>query len=245
MEVILITSGKGGTGKSTFTANAANILARKGHKTCIIDLDFSLGKVDLLLGLESKIEFDISHVINHNHDVLNAIAKDKHNENLFILASPKSNENILINYEKMATLIETLKRNNFEYVLLDSPPGVNKDNPAKYITDLITSSIVITNQDKMALRDADRIIGILEGAKKQRNSIHLVINKYKKSLITPKNPMKAKEVERVLDVPLLGIISYNNKYSNAVNKGVLASNQSLKIKNEFHNICSEIEKQKK
>lgn len=244
MEVILITSGKGGTGKTTFTANAANILAQKGYKSCIIDLDFGLGKIDLLLGLESKIEFDISHVLNKKQDILNSIVKDKNNDNLFILASPKSNESLTINHQNIKEILSVLEKDGFKYVFLDSPSGINKDNPIHYIKDLITLSLVVTNQDKMALRDADSIIRILEDTNPKRNTIQLVINKYNNPRITSKNCLKAKEIERTLDIPLLGIISQNNKHSKMINKGVLATNHVSKIKNEYIHICSGIEKQK-
>lgn len=240
MKVIAAVSGKGGTGKTTFTTNIANIVSQKGHKTCIIDLDFDLGQIDLLLDIESYIEYDISHILRNEQTTLNSIVQFKDNSNLYLLSSPKSFKEKIHNVDAYKQIIKDLSNNNFEYVFIDTPAGIDSNNPLFDIINIIDLVSVITNPDKISLRDADNIIGILESNGINKNNITLVINKYRRTHFSSKTKIKAKDIERMLDIQLLATIKESHKYQKSVNNLILPTTRFLDIKNEYNTVYKKI-----
>lgn len=241
-EVIIVTSGKGGTGKTTFTANLGYSLAKQGFKTCIIDLDFHSGKLDLVLGLESEVEYNISHIISNKKDTLNALIKDKKNSNLFILPSPRGDEDVTLSQEELTAILEKLKCNDFDFVLLDCPTYSGKESILDMSAQLSDRAIVITNPEKPSLRDADSVISILENVTENyKDKIFLVINKYiEPKVFSNKGILKSKEIQRTLAIPLLGTVTYNTKNSLALNKSVPVVTINNKSLNEYKSIIKEL-----
>ena len=241
-EVIIVTSGKGGTGETTFTANLGYSLAKQGFKTCIIDLDFYSGKLDLILGLESEVEYNISHIISNNEDTLKALIKDKKNSNLFILPSPRSDERVTLSQEKLSIIVEQLKSNDFEFILIDCPTYSSKEELLNISAQLSNKAIVITNPEKPSLRDADSVISVLENiTQNHKDRIFLVINKYiEPKAFSNKGILKSKDIQRILAIPLLGTVSYNTKNSIALNKSVPVVTINSKSFNEYKSIINEL-----
>lgn len=240
MEVILVVSGKGGTGKTTFTANLASTFSQKGYKTGVIDLDLHLGKMDLVLGLESKVEFNLSHIISKKATTIDALIKDKKSDNLFLLAAPKGDENPQLNKDTLSSIIEEFKKNQFDFVLLDCPSGIEHYNPTRTAFELSNTIIVVTNQEKLSLRDADSIIGFFERETNTNQNIQLVINKYIEPRLLSRSTYKSKEIQRILDIPLLGVISNNSKFNKSINEGTPAIYKNGRIKNEFFAISEKL-----
>ena len=241
-EIIMVASGKGGVGKTTFTANLGSILADKGYKTCIIDLDLTPGKMDLVLGLESKVQFDISHILLDKKSTISSLIKDKRTENLFLLPAPRSNESLILSIEKLTKVIEDLKMNKFNFILIDCQSGLDENNPVRIATGLSNRSIVVTNPEKPSLRDADSIIALLENNQNNKDTkVHLVINKYiEPKLLSKKNVLKSTEIQRILAIPLLGTVSYELKNTQAVNEGTPIVYKNSKARNEYKLISEEL-----
>lgn len=241
-EVIIVTSGKGGAGKTTFTANLGYSLAKQGFKTCIIDLDFKSGKLDLVLGLEGEVEYDISHIIQNTKNTLNTLIKHKKNNNLFILPSPRGNEEIILSKEILTTILENLKSDDFDFILIDCPTNSDKDNLFNISTQLSNRYIVITNPERPSLRDADSVISVLENiTHNNKDRILLIINKYiEPKVFATKGILKSKEIQRALATPLLGTVSYNTKNSLALNRSVPIVTINNKSLNEYKSIIKEL-----
>lgn len=211
---IVLTSGKGGVGKSTCTANLGMALAQLGHKVAVVDADFGLRNLDLLLGLENRIVFTALDVLAGETKIEKAMVKDKRQPNLALLAAAQNRSKDAISPDQMKALVQELKL-LYDYVLIDSPAGIemgfhNAIAPAD-------EAIIVTTPEISAVRDADRVIGLLEA--NDIKTMKLLINRLKPAMVQEEKMMSVQDVVDILAVPILGVIPDDERVITASNKG--------------------------
>ena len=215
-EVIVITSGKGGVGKTTTTANIGIGLASKGKKVVVIDTDLGLRNLDVVMGLENRILYNLVDVISGGCRMKQALIKDKRFPELYLLPSAQTKDKSAVSPEQMRKLISELKM-EFDYILLDCPAGIEQG--FKNAIAGANSAIVVTTPEVSAIRDADRIIGLLEAegiAKKE-----LLINKLRVDMVRRGDMMSVEDVTEILAIPLLGVIPDDEQVVIATIRGKL------------------------
>ena len=235
--VIVITSGKGGVGKTTTTANIGAALAEKGHKVLLIDTDIGLRNLDVVMGLENRIVYDLIDVIEGRCRISQALIKDKRCQNLVLLPAAQIRDKNDVNVDQMKELISSLK-DSFDYILIDCPAGIEQG--FKNAIAAANEAIVVTTPEVSATRDADRIIGLLEaaGIKNPR----LVINRLRIDMVKDKNMLSVEDILDILAVKLLGVVPDDENVVISTNKGepLVYKGDSLAAK-AFKNIASRIE----
>ena len=235
--VIVITSGKGGVGKTTTTANIGASLAEKGHKVLLIDTDIGLRNLDVVMGLENRIVYDLIDVIEERCRISQALIKDKRCPNLVLLPAAQIRDKNDVNADQMKELISSLK-DSFDYILIDCPAGIEQG--FKNAIAAANEAIVVTTPEVSATRDADRIIGLLEaaGIKNPR----LVINRLRIDMVKDKNMLSVEDILDILAVKFLGVVPDDENVVIATNKGepLVYKGDSLAAK-AFKNIASRIE----
>lgn len=212
--IIVITSGKGGVGKTTCTANLGMALAKRNQKVAVVDADFGLRNLDLLLGLENRIVFTALDVLAGECRIEKALVKDKRQPNLALLAAAQNRSKESITPEQMQQLVQGLE-GMFDFVLIDCPAGIemgfqNAIAPAK-------EAIVVTTPEISAVRDADRVIGLLE-ANDVKNT-RLLINRLKPAMVQEEQMMSVQDVLDILAVPLLGVVPDDERVIMSSNRG--------------------------
>lgn len=214
-EAIVITSGKGGVGKTTTTANLGTALALQGKKVCLVDTDIGLRNLDLVLGLDNRIIYDLVDVIEGRCKINQALVKDKRvDDKLFLLPAAQTTDKNAVNPEQMKSLVEELKR-EYDYVLIDCPAGIEQGyKNAVAGADL---AIVVTTPEISAVRDADRIIGLLE--QERIAPPRLVINRIRRDLMNNDDTLDINEITTHLSIDLLGIIVDSEEVITSSNKG--------------------------
>lgn len=214
-KVIVITSGKGGVGKTTATANLGAGLALAGKSVVLIDTDIGLRNLDLVLGLENRIVFDLVDVVDGKcRSFRQALIKDKRFDNLHILASAQSRDKDAVKPEQMKALCVEL-RQAFDYILLDCPAGIEMG--FKNAIAGADEAVVVTNPEVSAVRDADRIVGLLEAAEMQ--GIGLILNRVKPGLVKRGQMLSVEDVQDILNLKLLGMVPEDERIVHASNKG--------------------------
>ena len=214
-KTIVITSGKGGVGKTTSTANIGTALALQGHKVCLIDMDIGLRNLDVVLGLENRIIYDLIDVAEGRAKVHQAIIKDKRFDDLlFLLPASQQADKNAIQPERMEEIVDEL-RDFYDYILIDSPAGIEQGFENSIVA--ADAAILITTPEISAIRDADRIIGILE--QRDIEAPKLVINLIRKEMIDNGDVMDVEEITRHLSIELLGIIYDDDQVVRTSNKG--------------------------
>ena len=214
-KVIVVTSGKGGVGKTTATANIGAGLASQGHSVVLIDTDIGLRNLDLVLGLENRIVFDLVDVVEGKcRSFRQALIKDKRFDNLSILASAQSREKDAVKPEQMKKLCNELK-DAFDFIILDCPAGIEMG--FKNAIAGADEAIVVTNPEVSAVRDADRIVGLLEAA--EINTIRLILNRVKPGLIKRGQMLSVTDVQDILNIELLGQVPEDERIVHSSNKG--------------------------
>jgi len=235
--VIVITSGKGGVGKTTTTANIGAALADKGHKVLLIDTDIGLRNLDVVMGLENRIVYDLIDVIEGRCRVSQALIKDKRCPNLVLLPAAQIRDKNDVNTDQMKELIFSLKE-SFDYILIDCPAGIEQG--FKNAIAAADEAIVVTTPEVSATRDADRIIGLLEaaGIKEPR----LVINRIRIDMVKDKNMLSVEDILDILAIKLLGVIPDDESVVISTNKGepLVYKGDSLAAK-AFKNIANRLE----
>ena len=201
--VIVITSGKGGVGKTTTNANIGTALARAGKKVVMIDTDLGLRNLDLLLGLENRIVYTI------------ALVKDKKNPNLCLLAAAQTRDKTAVTEEQLKNICEELKK-DFDFILVDCPAGIEQGFQNAVAG--ASEAIVVTTPEMSAVRDADRIIGLLE-AREEIKSYKLLLNRVRPNLIKSNDMMSVDDVVEILSAQLIGIIPEDTGIITSTNKG--------------------------
>lgn len=226
-KVIVITSGKGGVGKTTTSASIATGLALKGFKTVVIDFDIGLRNLDLIMGCERRVVYDFVNVIQGDAILHQALIKDKNCDNLFILAASQTKDKDALTEEGVGVVIEELSK-DFDYIVCDSPAGIERGAfLALYYAD---EAIMVTNPEVSSVRDSDRILGILDSKSKravegrEKIKAHLLVTRYNPERVENGEMLSVKDIEDILRVPLIGVIPESTDVLQASNTGVPAIN---------------------
>ena len=231
-EVIVITSGKGGVGKTTTTANVGTGLAKLDQKVVLIDTDIGLRNLDVVMGLENRIVYNLVDVVEGNCRIKQALIKDKRYPNLYLLPSAQTRDKTAVSPEQMVKLIEEL-RSEFDYILLDCPAGIEQG--FKNAIAAADRALIVTTPEVSAIRDADRIIGLLEA--EDIRDIHLIINRLRPDMIARGDMMSVEDVIEILAVDLIGTILDDEQIVIAANQGEPLSGRNSQAEEEYRNIC--------
>ena len=213
--VIVITSGKGGVGKTTTSANIGTALAKLGNKVVLIDTDIGLRNLDLLLGLENRIVYTIVDVVEERCKLKQALVKDKKNPNLSLLAAAQTRDKTSVTAEQLKDICDQLKKKN-DFILVDCPAGIEQGFQNAVAG--ASEAIVVTTPEMSAVRDADRIIGLLE-AKEEIESYKLLLNRVRPQLIEQNDMMSVEDVCEILSTELIGVIPEDTGIITSTNKG--------------------------
>lgn len=213
--VIVITSGKGGVGKTTTSANIGTALAKLGNKVVLIDTDIGLRNLDLLLGLENRIVYTIVDVVEERCKLKQALVKDKKNPNLSLLAAAQTRDKSSVSSEQLKDICDKLREKN-DFIIVDCPAGIEQGFQNAVAG--ANEAIVVTTPEMSAVRDADRIIGLLE-AKEEIESYKLLLNRVRQNLIDQNDMMSVEDVVEILSAELIGVIPEDTGIITSTNKG--------------------------
>lgn len=221
-KIIVITSGKGGVGKTTTTAALGAGLALRGKKTVVIDFDVGLRNLDMIMGCERRVVFDFINVIQGDAKLNQALIKDRRLDNLSILPTSQTRDKDALTQEGVEKVLNEL-RNEFDFILCDSPAGIERGaSLAMYFAD---EAVVVTNPEVSSVRDSDRVLGLLNSktrrAEKGENPVkaHLLLTRYDPARVTRGEMMKVEDVLEILSIPLLGIVPESPTVLSASNIG--------------------------
>jgi septum site-determining protein MinD len=221
-KVIVITSGKGGVGKTTTSASFATGLALKGFKTVVIDFDIGLRNLDLIMGCERRVVYDFVSVIQNEATLNQALIKDKACDNLYILAASQTKDKDALSQEGVGQILDELAK-KFDYIVCDSPAGIERGAfLALYYAD---EAIVVTNPEVSSVRDSDRILGILSAKTKRAKEgfepikSHLLVTRYNPNRAEIGEMLSIKDIEDILHIPLIGVIPESKDVLQASNTG--------------------------
>ncbi len=234
-EVIVVTSGKGGVGKTTATANLGTGLARLNKKVVLVDTDIGLRNLDVVMGLENRIVYNLVDVVEGNCRLKQALIKDKRFPNLALLPSAQTRDKSAVTPEQMIKLTNDL-REHFDYVLLDCPAGIEQG--FRNAIAGADRAIVITTPEVSAIRDADRIIGLLEANEMQR--IDLLINRLRMDMIRRGDMMSVEDVVEILAISLIGAVPDDESVVISTNQGEPLSGNETLAGQAFFNVCRRI-----
>ena len=213
-EVIVITSGKGGVGKTTTTANLGSALALAGKKVALVDTDIGLRNLDVVMGLENRIVYDIVDVIEEKCKIRQALIKDKRFKELFLLPAAQTRDKTAINEDQMKELISKLKE-EFDYILIDCPAGIEQGFKNAIVG--ADRAIVVTTAEISAIRDADRIIGLLESS--EIKNPELIVNRLRPNMVRKGEMMDVEDIVDLLSIDLVGVIPDDEYIITQTNKG--------------------------
>lgn len=221
-KIIVITSGKGGVGKTTTSAAISSGLALQGYKTVVIDFDIGLRNLDIIMGCERRVVYDFVNVINEEASLNQALIKDKRISNLFILPASQTRDKDALTLSGVEKVLNDLA-NDFDYIICDSPAGIETGaHMAMYFADY---AIVVTNPEVSSVRDSDRILGIL--ASKTKRAVenlapvqeHLLLTRYDPERVEKGEMLSVEDVKEILAIPLLGVIPESKAVLKASNTG--------------------------
>lgn len=224
-KIIVVTSGKGGVGKTTTSASFASGLALRGFKTAVIDFDVGLRNLDLIMGCERRVVYDFVNVIQGEASLRQALIKDKNCDNLFVLPASQTRDKDALTREGVGKVIEELVHDGFEYIICDSPAGIETGAlMALYFAD---EAIVVTNPEVSSVRDSDRIIGILDAKSKKAEEggtvkTHLLITRYSPKRVDAGEMLSLDDVQHLLRIPLIGVVPESEAVLQASNDGTPA-----------------------
>jgi septum site-determining protein MinD len=235
-KAIVVTSGKGGVGKTTTAANLGTALAMLGNKVAVVDADIGLRNLDVVMGLENRIVYDLVDVVEGKCKVKQALIKDKRFSELYLLPAAQTRDKDAVSAEQMKTLVEELKK-EFDFVMIDCPAGIEQG--FKNAIAGADQAIIVTTPEISAVRDADRIIGLLEASEKEDPV--LILNRIKPHMVESGNMLGIDDVLEILAVDLLGIVPDDEKIVVTTNKGepAVLSDDSLAGK-AYKNIAARI-----
>ena len=221
--IIVVTSGKVGVGKTTTSASIASGLALRGHKTAVIDFDVGLRNLDLIMGCERRVVYDLINVIQNEASLNQALIKDKHCDQLFILPASQTRDKDALSREGVGRVLSDLtEKMGFEYVICDSPAGIEAGAlMALYYAD---EAIVTTNPEVSSVRDSDRILGILQSKSRRAESgdsvkEHLLITRYNPERVAKGEMLSVEDITDILRIPLIGVIPESQNVLQASNAG--------------------------
>ncbi len=235
-QVIVITSGKGGVGKTTTVANVATALARMSYRVVVMDLDIGLKKLDLVLGLENRVIYDIIQVIEGECSLKQALVKDKRFPDLYMLPAAQTRNKDDLRPEQVIHICSQLKP-EFDFVFIDCPAGIEQG--FRNAIAAADRAIVVTNPEVSAVRDADRIIGMLESA--NFKNISLVVNRIRPDMVKSGNMLSIEDLLEHLCIPLLGVVPEDRNVVISTNKGEpIILNDRSTAATAFNNIASRL-----
>ena len=222
-EIIVVTSGKGGVGKTTSSASIATGLARRGKKVAVIDFDVGLRNLDLIMGCERRVVYDFVNVIHGEASLKQALIKDKRYDSLFVLAASQTRDKDALTKEGVEKVLKDLGEDGFDYIVCDSPAGIEKGAfLAMYFAD---KAVVVVNPEVSSVRDSDRILGLL-ASKTRRAELgdgevgaYLLLTRYSPSRVEAGEMLSILDVEEVLGLKSIGVIPESGDVLNASNKG--------------------------
>lgn len=221
-KIIVVTSGKGGVGKTTTSASISTGLALRGHKTCVIDFDVGLRNLDLIMGCERRVVYDLVNVIQGEATLNQALIKDKHCDKLFILPASQTRDKDALSKEGVGNVLNGLDAMGFEFIVCDSPAGIETGAlMALYYAD---EAIVTTNPEVSSVRDSDRILGILQSKSKKAEQggtvkEHLLITRYSPERVEKGEMLSVQDIQDILRIPLIGVIPESQNVLQASNAG--------------------------
>jgi septum site-determining protein MinD len=223
-KIVVVTSGKGGVGKTTTSASFSSGLALRGFKTAVIDFDVGLRNLDLIMGCERRVVYDLIHVIQGEAKLSQALIKDKQCDNLYVLAASQTRDKDALSRDGVGKILFDLAEMGFEYIVCDSPAGIETGAiMAMYYAD---EALVVTNPEVSSVRDSDRILGMLSSktlkAIQGRESIkeHLLINRYNPHRVEDGQMLSLDDIQDILRIPLIGVIPESEMVLQASNQGV-------------------------
>jgi len=221
--IVVVTSGKGGVGKTTTSASFSSGLAMRGFKTAVIDFDVGLRNLDLIMGCERRVVYDLINVINGEATLTQALIKDKHTDNLYVLPASQTRDKDALSEEGVEKIIKELEHQGFDYIVCDSPAGI--ESGAVMALTFADEALVVTNPEVSSVRDSDRILGILQA--KSRRAIegrdpvkeHLLITRYNPNRVEAGEMLSYKDIQEILRVPIIGVIPESEEVLQASNQG--------------------------
>jgi septum site-determining protein MinD len=221
-KIIVMTSGKGGVGKTTSSAAFAVGLAKRGHRTAVIDFDVGLRNLDIAMGCERRVVYDLVNVLNGEATLRQALIRDKRLENLSILAASQTRDKDALEIEPLGKIFDELRK-DFDYIVCDSPAGIEKGAVAAlYFAD---EAIIVTNPEISSVRDSDRILGILASKSKRAEKgeepvkENLLVTRYDPLRVEKGEMLSVEDVQEILSIPLLGVIPESEAVLRASNIG--------------------------
>ena len=225
-KIIVVTSGKGGVGKTTTSAAVGTALAVAGHKTVIIDFDVGLRNLDLIMGCERRVVYDFVNVINDEANLSQTLIKDKRVDKLYILPASQTRDKDALTKEGVEKTLKELGK-TFDYIICDSPAGIERGAfLAMYFAD---EAIIVTNPEISSVRDSDRILGVLSSkskraeGKKEKVKEHLLLTRYSPERVERGDMLSVEDVQDILSIPLLGVIPESKAVLKASNSGTPVS----------------------
>ena len=225
-EIIVVTSGKGGVGKTTTSASLACGLARQGKKVAVIDFDVGLRNLDLIMGCERRVVYDFVNVIHGEATLKQSLIKDKRFDNLFILAASQTRDKDALTQDGVEKILNDLAAMGFEYIVCDSPAGI--ETGALMAMHFADSALIVTNPEVSSVRDSDRILGML--ASKTKRAIegkepikeHLLITRYNPNRVEGGQMLSLGDIKEILRIELIGVVPESETVLDASNQGVPA-----------------------
>ncbi len=223
-EIIVVTSGKGGVGKTTTSASLACGLARRGNRVAVIDFDIGLRNLDLIMGCERRVVYDFVNVIQGDCTLRQALIKDKRIDSLYVLAASQTRDKDALTAEGVQRVLEELTNDGFDYIVCDSPAGIEKGaHLAMYFAD---RAVVVVNPEVSSVRDSDRILGLLQSktqrAEKDNGSVreHLLLTRYSPARVASGEMMSVEDVKEILGLDVVGVIPESQDVLTSSNAGV-------------------------
>ncbi|MFA7467705.1 MAG: septum site-determining protein MinD [Desulfotomaculaceae bacterium] len=235
-EVIVVTSGKGGVGKTTTSANLGAGLASAGSRVCLIDADIGLRNLDVVMGLENRIVYDLVDVTSGNCSFRKALIKDKRFDNLFLMPAAQTKDKTAVNPAQMEALCSEIK-DDFDYVLIDCPAGIEQG--FRNAIAGADQAVVVTTPEVSAVRDADRIIGLLE--KEDLREPKLIVNRMRHQMVKHGDMMSIDDIIEILAIDLLGVVPEDELVVVSTNRGeMVVLNNNSKSGQAYRNIVRRI-----
>jgi septum site-determining protein MinD len=223
-EIIVVTSGKGGVGKTTTSASLATGLAMAGKKVAVIDFDVGLRNLDLIMGCERRVVYDFVNVVHGEATIKQALIKDKRHENLFVLAASQTRDKDALTQEGVEKVLDDLSGDGFDFIVCDSPAGIEKGaHLAMYFAD---HAVVVVNPEVSSVRDSDRILGLLASKTRRAErgeagiTQHLLLTRYNPARVAIGEMLSVKDVEEILGITVVGVIPESENVLAASNAGV-------------------------
>lgn len=231
-QVIVVTSGKGGVGKTTTTANLGTALAQSGNKVCLVDADIGLRNLDVVMGLENRIVYDLVDVVEGFCRLKQALIKDKRLDNLYLLPAAQTREKTAVNPEQMKALTQELKQ-EFDFVIIDCPAGIEQG--FKNAIAGAEKAIIVSTPEVSAVRDADRVIGLLDAAEKAPPM--LIINRLRPKMVAKGDMMDIDDMIEILSIDLLGVVPDDEAIIVSTNRGEPAVYSTSRASEAYRNIA--------